>query len=133
MIKDVYWNTGAGLQSETASATYGKEILTQNVGGKIGIMNVSDYGYATTTHTAALSSYGSYASTNWLYGQGYEWTITPPSSDSYDALYVTYDGSVYYGTASLYGCAVRPSLYLGSSVYVVSGDGTESTPYQIAM
>ena len=134
MIKDVYWNTGAGLQSETATVTYGKEILTQNVGGKIGIMNASDYGYATTTHTAALSSYGSYASTNWLYGQGYEWTITPSSSNSSYALYVNYYGFVNdYNNANSLGYAVRPSLYLDSSVYVVSGDGTESTPYQIAM
>ena len=133
MIKDVYWNTGAGLQSETATVTYGKEILTQNVGGKIGIMNASDYGYATTTHTAALSSYGSYASTNWLYGQGFEWTITPLSSLSSFALYVNNNGYVSNSGANSYGCAVRPSLYLDSSVYVVSGDGTESTPYQIAM
>ena len=133
MIKDVYWNTGAGLQSETVAVTYGKEILTQNVGGKIGIMNASDYGYATTTHTAALSSYGSYASTNWLYGQGYEWTITPLSSDSVNALRVTHSGVVSSYSAYSAGYAVRPSLYLDSSVYVVSGDGTESTPYQIAM
>ena len=133
MIKDVYWNTGAGLQSKTATITYGKEILTQNVGGKIGIMNASDYGYATTTHTAALESYGSYASTNWLYGQGYEWTITPYSSNSNFALYVTSSGNVDSSSAYSAGYAVRPSLYLDSSVYVVSGDGTESTPYQIAM
>ena len=133
MIKDVYWNTGAGLQSKTATITYGKEILTQNVGGKIGIMNASDYGYATTTHTAALSSYGSYASTNWLYGQGDEWTITPYSSSSYSALYVYNNGYVSNNNADSNGYAVRPSLYLDSSVYVVSGDGTESTPYQIAM
>ena len=133
MVENVYWNTGAGYQFETALVTYGKEILTQNVVGKIGIMNASDYGYATTTHSSALTEYRSYAATNWLYGQGYEWTITPSSSYSNDALYVTYDGRVYLGTLTGYGCAVRPVLYLKDSVYVVSGDGTEATPYQLAM
>ena len=132
MVENVYWNTGAGYQFETALVTYGKEILTQNVVGKIGIMNASDYGYATTTHSSALTEYRSYAATNWLYGQGYEWTITPISSSSSNAHYVYNTGNMFNSNVSNIGPAVRPVLYLKDSVYVVSGDGTESTPYQVA-
>jgi hypothetical protein len=132
MIKNVYWNTGAGLQTQTAAATYGKEIITQDVSGKIGIMNASDYGYANSTHTAALSSYGSAAGTNWLFGQGHEWTLTKYLYGT-NELFVDYDGNVLSNGQSLGGNAVRPVVYLGQSVYVVSGDGSEANPYQIAM
>ena len=132
MIENVYWNTGVGLQSETASVTYGKEVQTQNVNGKIGIMNASDYGYATTTHSNVLSSYDSYAITNWLYGQGYEWTITQHSSGNTAAIVVDANGAMNSYGMTGQGATVRPVLYLKDSVYVVSGDGTESTPYQVA-
>ena len=133
MIKNVYWNTGLGLNTDTASATYGKEILTQNIGGKIGIMNASDYGYATTTHSREWSYYGVYASTNWLYGQGYEWTITPSSAYNDYVLYINTDGRIYGMGVTGSGRAIRPVVYLDSSVYVASGDGSEANPYQIAM
>ena len=33
----------------------------------------------------------------------------------------------------LEGYAVRPVVYLDSSVYIINGDGTEGNPYQIGM
>ena len=134
MIKNVYWNSGKAAPGSTAAATYGNEMLTQDVGGKIGIMNASDYGYATTTHTASLSSYKSYTGTNWLFSQGFEWMIDPFFSDGRYALFVENTGNMNYNvTATLRGFSVRPVAYLDSSVYVISGDGSEGTPYQIAM
>ena len=100
-------------------------------------MSASDYGYASSTHTAALSAYNTLALTsiNWLYGKGCEWTLTAPSgpSNSIYALYVADSGSVYFSSSPEIGYAVRPVLYLKNSVYVVSGDGTEANPYQIGM
>jgi len=39
-------------------------------------------------------------------------------------------GATYYGNSA---AEVRPVIYLDSSVYIVSGDGTEGNPYQIGM
>ncbi|MBQ7031020.1 MAG: hypothetical protein IJN13_01440 [Bacilli bacterium] len=135
MIKDVYWNVGAVSDTSTKiSVLYTSESETKSsITGKIGLMSASDYGYATsriTYSSVELSSLSSYEQNNWLYGQGNEWTLTP--SGSYAAFNLHYDGKI--GNALVfYGLAVRPVVYLNSSVYIVSGDGTEGNPYQIAM
>ena len=80
-----------------------------------------------------MSSYGSanYTGNDWLYGQGYEWTLTPYSTNASNTIFA-YD----LGHASSFGvesgCAVRPVVYLDPSLYVVSGDGTILNPYKIA-
>ena len=132
MIEDVYWNTGMSADNITAPEIYSDEIGTRTVQGKIGIMNASDYGYATTTHTDSLSSYSSYTSTKWLYGKGNEWTLNAYSTGDGEVLYVYTSGNVSRNHVN-YDSTVRPVLYLKDSVYVVSGNGTEANPYQIAM
>ena len=131
MIKNVYWNTGPGINGDKAVNTYEKERLIQSVEGKIGLMNASDYGYASITHNIALSSTYN-TDKNWLYGQGYEWTITPNSTYSNYAFMVDASGTCS-GVSTSTSRVVRPALYLNSSVYVVSGDGSEANPYQISM
>ena len=135
MIKEVYWNVGKVSRTSTVISTaYTTEEGTKSsLTGKIGLMSVSDYGYATsgiTYSSIGLSSLSSYEQNNWLYGQGYEWTLTPYSTST--VLYADTYGSVYYLPANN-GHAVRPVVYLDSSVYIISGEGTESNPYQIGM
>ena len=81
-----------------------------------------------------MSSYSSSqcAGQSWLGGQGYEWTLTPYSSN---ASYVFYVGDFGFlnSRLALYGFAARPNLYLDASVYVVDGEGTEANPYIIVM
>jgi hypothetical protein len=131
MIENVFWNVGICSQNDTTSVIYASEILTQDVEGKVGLMNASDYGYASITRINALSSYGTYAGSNWLYGKGYEWIIN--SSSDYNVLHLRVNGNVTKGAGNNAGYYTRPVVYLKSSVYVVSGDGTESNPYQIAI
>ena len=134
MIKDVYWNVGtvSGV-AVGISATYAKETATKTVTGKIGLMNASDYGYATsgiTYSSVGLSSLGSYEQNNWLFGQYNEWTLTPSSTTN--MLDILYDASISTATATN-GYTVRPVVYLDSSVYIVSGDGSINNPYIIGM
>ena len=101
---------------------------------KIGLMYVSDYmyasGYFNSTSTEAGSSYN-YGKQNWLY-KGYEWTITPYSTNSSDAFYVNNTGSVKtVRTPFSYG--VRPAFYLTSNVYISGGNGTFDDPYTLIM
>ena len=101
-------------------------------------MYPSDYGYSVLASSCArttnLESYNNAtcAGQSWLYGQGYEWTISPSSSFSNVVFFVDYYGRLSYYDA-IYGYAARPSLYLDSSVYVVDGDGSKSDPYIIGM
>ena len=102
---------------------------------KIGLMYVSDYGFAASNSNwiTALSSYSysSAKSTNWLAGLA-EWTVSREPSNPARAFHVMSTGYVdytYYGVT--YSIAVRPSFYLVSSTTYVSGSGTSSNPFKI--
>ena len=136
MIKKVYWNSGnCDVQSQTPSTLYTREITTRTVSGYIGIMSASDYGYAVDSsyHNSYVMSSGlTKTKLNWLYGQGTEWLSQAYRGGTTSALYVSDDGSVNADRVHT-GRSVRPVVYLDSSVYIVSGDGTEANPYQIGM
>ena len=69
---------------------------------------------------------------SWLYGKGYEWTITSNSSISDFVFYLKNDGNVEDSNPVI-GYASRPVLYLKTSVYKLNGDGSLSSPYMIGM
>ena len=98
---------------------------------KIGLMYVSDYGFAADSSewTKKLGSYKS-SSKNWLLLDSIEWTISRSSDNLYSAFYVNNSGGVYsaYVTRSY---VVRPSFSLESSVKYVSGSGTIENPIRI--
>ena len=71
------------------------------------------------------------AGQSWLYGQGFEWTITTYSSNSSSVLRLSSDFLGFSDARS--GYLVRPVLYLDSSVYVMDGNGSVSDPYIIGM
>ena len=100
--------------------------------GKIGLMYVSDYMYASSYFADTSTQSGSsqyYGNKNWLY-KGYEWTITPDADSSTHVFYVLGYGRVnIFG--SYYGFGVRPTFYLKSNVYVTGGIGTIDNPYTI--
>ena len=146
MIENVTWYLGGhSTQSATAEAFYGYERGTTVSSGRptettgyIGLMYPSDYGYSVLSSSCArTTNLGSYnnatcAGQSWMYGQGYEWTITPSSSYSNNVFHVSSNGYLSYSSANR-GSAARPVLYLDSSVYVIDGTGTQSDPYIIGM
>ena len=146
MIENVSWHLGGYNDTDaTAEAFYGYERGTTVYSGneteweeKIGLMYPSDYGYSVLSSSCArTTNLGSYnnatcAGQSWLYGQGYEWTITPESSRSRFVFHVGDSGYLYSASADS-GYAARPVLYLDSSVYVIDGTGTQSDPYIIGM
>ena len=147
MIENVTWYLGGhSSPSATAEAFYGYERGTTVYSGRptstegyIGLMYPSDYGYSvlasSCARTTSLGSYGnaSCAGQSWLYGEGMEWTITPNSSDPANVFFVSSDGTLTNYYANYGWAAVRPVLYLDSSVYVMDGNGSVSDPYIIGM
>ena len=139
MIENVTWYLGGhSTQSATAEAFYGYERGTTETTGYIGLMYPSDYGYSVLSSSCArTTNLGSYnnatcAGQSWMYGQGYEWTITPYSSSS-SYVFAVYNYGSLSSYSALFGYAARPVLYLDSSVYVIDGTGTQSDPYIIGM
>lgn len=146
MIAKVTWHLGGySSTSATTSAFYGYERGTTVYSGRptsttgyIGLMYPSDYGYSVLSSSCArTTNLGSYNSANcagqsWLYGKGYEWTLTPYSSYSDSGFILRYNGYVH-GSTAINGCGSRPVLYLDASVYKIDGDGSLNNPYIVGM
>ena len=135
MVEDVYFNVGTGDSTfKTASNYYTQEIATHTTtASKIGLMYASDWGYAIEGFTGVLGSAGSPQNSsdkNWLFSNGYEWTMSAYSSS--DPLSAHNRGYLNNSSVSA-GFSIRPVLYLKSNVYVVSGTGSKVDPYRIGM
>ena len=147
-IATVTWkvggNTYANISDVVPATTYQNEIVnpvttntTDNAttySAKIGLMYVSDYGFAASPDawTLTMSSYNNTTATNnnWMYMGLYEWTISRYADHSYYAFIVNNDGYVGDGSVDI-GYGVRASFNLESSVSYVSGSGSMSDPIVI--
>ena len=136
-IATTTWKVGGGAYANISQSVpktayqyeVGSSASTTTVDKKIGLMYVSDYGYAADQSgwTTKLSSYSSNTSKNWLYLGSTEWTISRNSGTTNYAFYVRGTGSVDVYSATI-SYAVRPSFNLESSVKYVSGSGSMSDP-----
>ena len=147
MIANVTWYLGGYSSIKTTTdAFYGYERGTMVYSGRptsttgyIGLMYPSDYGYSVLSSSCArttnLDSYGTStcAGASWLYGQGYEWLLTPFSTESAFVFFFSYSGNLNYDH-TVYGYnSFRPVIYLNASVYKIDGDGSLNSPYIIGM
>ena len=142
-------NTWANIAETIPSVAYQNEITnavtTNTTDGakeytaKIGLMYVSDYYYAAGQSAWTLVGYNSSDATkdyrfskgeNWLYGGGWDWTISRIAADSRRAVRVGGDGNVgRNGVYDYFG--VRPSFNLESAITYVSGSGSADDPMVI--
>ena len=142
------WKVGgniiANISSVVPATVYQNEVVnpvttntTDNAteySAKIGLMYVSDYGFAAepSSWTLTMNKYNdtSATSTNWLYMGLYEWTISRNAGGSNSAFRVDNTGGV--GISYMNGkFGVRPSFNLLSSITYVSGSGSASDPMVI--
>ena len=136
-IAEVSWRiSGYYYNRVTTKAVYAGEVTsaTKTHTAKIGLMYVSDYGYATTPDywTTNVYDYNTAASSkDWLFLGSYEWLLSRDSGHSDIAWFVSSDGKVYVAGSVTNTYAVRPSFYLLSSVNFAGGDGTSSSPFRI--
>ena len=111
--------------------------------GKVGLMYPSDYGYATsggssTNRNSCLakelynwdsSGYSDCKNNDWMYNSNiWQWTMSPRAGNSDYVFFVDFTGYVngYYAYRTYAG---RPVVYLKSTIKVISGSGTTSSPY----
>ncbi len=105
---------------------------------EIGLMYVSDYGYAAYPEAwnksiNDSSGYGSEAvnENNWMYMGLYDWTISRISGGGTSAWYVSNTGGASSSGAAMYS-GVRPVFYLDSSTKIESGDGSKTNPIHLS-
>ena len=138
-------NTWDNIGSKTPSIAYQNEIVKPESGStsttgeteytaKIGLMYVSDYGFAAepSAWTLIMGNYNNTTatSTNWMYMGLYDWTISRNAGNSDRPFLVSYGGHVT-GIDVYYDFGCRPSFNLESFVTYVSGSGTQSDPIRI--
>ena len=149
-IATTTWKVGGNIYQKIINTTmpivFSNEITSpsQNAtyNAKIGLMYVSDYGFAASPDSwkNTMSSYTSVPLDNWMYMGFNEWTITRNdsystssyrvNSDGYvDENYVSSGETIFYYVTNEY--AVRPSFYLTSTVTYASGTGISSDPIRI--
>ena len=136
-------NTFDNIGSSVPSIAYQNEIVAPaentTYDAKIGLMYVSDYGFAASPSawTTTLYNYDgndakgtSTKTINWMYMGYYDWMISRNSDDSYYAFIVTRVGNVHFYDVGHYS-GVRPSFNLLSSITYVSGSGSAVDPILI--
>ena len=145
-IETATWNLGGSSSSNadtmyktergTTVKTSGTPIVTT---AKVGLMYASDYGYSVKNSSCnhSSTSLGSYNKTAcggsaWMLKNGNEWTVSPNSSRASRVFRVDIRAYVDDYTATD-GFGARPVLYLNSNVYYLSGTGTITDPFQIAL
>ena len=140
-IATTTWKVGGGLWSNIVTSVpttayqyeVGSSASSTTVDKKIGLMYVSDYGFAADQSgwTTKLDSYGSNSSKNWLFLGSTEWTISRSSGFTSRAFYVLSTGGVSDGSTVTESYAARPSFNLLSSTTYVSGSGSMSDPVRV--
>ena len=145
-IATTTWKVGGGthanLRNSVPKTAYQNEVGSSasatTYDAKIGLMYVSDYYYAASPNKWTLvgdnpdftESYASAKGENWMYGGGWDWTISRYSDPSSYAFYVGDCGRVDYLSVFSFN-GVRPSFNLLSSTTYVSGAGSMSDPVKI--
>ncbi len=145
-IATTNWKVGGNATSNimytTQASAYQNEIVnpaeSTTYSAKIGLMYVSDYGYATSPENWNTDLYeydnDTNRNNNWMFMGLSECTISRCSESTDYAFRVDSSGhvsrSIVHITDSL---SIRPVFYLESSVVLESGDGTQENPYRIAI
>ena len=125
-------NIGTSVPKTAYQYEVGSSASSTTVDKKIGLMYVTDYGFAADSSgwTKYLMDYNSNTSKNWLYLGSDEWTILSSRGGTDLAFYVDSTGNV--GRSDVTNSnAVRPSFNLLSSTTYVSGSGSMSDPVRI--
>ena len=135
-----------------SSSDYCNDTVTRTTTwiGLVGLMYPSDYGYATSGGSTAnratcLNTYlynwyvddvSDCHTNDWLYNSVmWQWTLSPTaySSYAYNAYGIYSSGAVNNRYIISSVGSVLPTVYLSSSVRVISGTGSSSDPYVLGM
>ncbi|MBD9098219.1 hypothetical protein EGP98_01255, partial [bacterium] len=156
MIGDAKWYLGGSSTNndvtppmfytrERGTTVYNSSRSTNWI-GKVGLMYPSDYGYATSggssTNRASCmskelynwedSSYSDCKNNDWLNINYPQWTMSPRADTYFPVFTVNFSGNVYGFDAGNVN-ASRPVVHLKSTIKVISGSGTTTSPFILSV
>ena len=137
-------NTWTNLITTVGKQKYENELVNPasdiKETAKIGLMYVSDYGYATdpsywttVVYRTDAQNYRLAATSNWMYMGLYEWTISRYSGHGDISFDVGATGDVRNDYVSTNFLAARPVFYLASNVAYDGGNGTIDSPIRLSL
>ena len=156
MIGDAKWYLGGPLYYTSSSNGLASHFYSYERGttvysghstswiGKVGLMYPSDYGYATSGGSSKNrascmakelfnwydSSYSDCKNNDWLYNSSDNPSTMSPSAGFSDRVFIVgNNGTVGDNCAFESYLATRPVVHLKSTIKVISGSGTTSSPY----
>ena len=147
-IATTTWKVGGNtyyyINSKVPATAYQNEIVnsvttnttdgTKEYPAKIGLMYVSDYGFAASPSAWGIPmfSYNNSTATsnNWMYMGYYDWTISRRSDSSFAVFNVRSTGIVSFNNSSD-NRGVRPVFNLETTIAYVSGSGSMSDPIRV--
>ena len=139
LTQDMY-----SYERKISGTAYYNDTNPNNWVGELGLMYVSDYGYASSNCNNS-TNLESCNNQNWLnniisLNTNYpdSWTITASLEDYYrrtvSSFYVNNQGvSDMYVCGMDSGKQIFPTLYLKSNVLITGGDGTSTNPYKLSI
>src|SRR5574344_282977 len=142
------WNTSSITSNQFYTYERGSAVIsspsdgitrTTSWVGYIGLMYLSDYGYATDESLCASRTLFDYDITScytndWLWRSVYfYWSIIPNLSESSSVWIVSGAGEASSNHTSINYYAGKPVLYLKSNVQITGGEGSSTNPYTLAI
>ena len=124
---------GYSTNSATPKTFYNAESSGTTWIGKIGLIYVSDYGYAASNNywTLNMNSFYETLNSDWVFIYWQDWTITRNSSTNNQVFFISDEVSIYSSYIDNDVRNYRPAFYLTASTTYVSGSGTSSDPIRI--
>ena len=109
--------------------------------GKIALPTVSEYirtnsNKSTCGTFSLINSNGNFITcrnTTWMYMNDYWWTASPYDGNSNNTFLVHSGGYVNGYNVASRNYAVRPTLYLTKKTKIISGNGSQSDPYELSL
>ena len=139
MISESVWNIGGNDNNITTLVNlYNMErgtITSLNRpivwAGKIGLIYASDYGFASNETECKNNIVNNCKNNNWLFKLCWYYTLSPVKTSSCHVYEIYEDGTFGNKYCAYKSHDVFPSLYLKSSINIISGNGSKSNPYKL--
>ena len=104
--------------------------------GKVALVTASEYIRSNSnqsscgTHSLNQSNYRSCKNTTWMFNNTNWWTLSPVAG-SPNGVFSVRSGGFFNNLGANDTYAVRPAVYLSSSVQIIGGNGSSSSPYTL--
>ena len=131
------WSIGSVTNDNNDLADQINDEKSTTWNGKVALVTVSEYLRSNSNQSSCGTfsknndNYSTCQNSSWMHINDYWWTLSPFAGNSNTVFLVYSDGHVYNNDA-FRTYAVRPAVYLSSSIQITGGNGSSSSPYALA-